>query len=80
MFAIQEHMKKKKKKMGQLPMEISKISKCLLDRGTFFQELLTLIHYRRSPLIRVGLKISCEIIIKLTKGECTKALKHMTPY
>lgn len=55
-------------------MGISKTSKFLLDKGAVFQAKLTSNHYHWSPLVRGGVEISFDVIIKLTKGECTKVL------
>ena len=49
------------------PMEVSRISKVLLDRGAVFQTKLTSTRYRQKPLVIGGLEISCEVTIKLTK-------------
>ena len=74
MFVIQVCQLETNKKVVLLRMEISRVSKFLLDRGVVFQVKLTSSHSRRSPLVRGGLEISCEVTIKLSKGECIKAL------
>lgn len=48
--------------------------KALLDRGTVLNAIKTSTHYHRSHLVRGRLESSCEVTIKLTKGECTKTL------
>ena len=74
MFAIQVCQLETNKKVELLSMEISRISNFLLDNGAAFQAKVTSTHYHQSPLVRGGLKVSCEVTTKLTKGECTKAL------
>ena len=74
MFVIQVCQLETNKKVVLLRMEISRVSKFLLDRGVVFQVKLTSSHYRRSPLVKGGLEISFELTLKLSKGECIKAL------
>ena len=74
MFAIQVCHLETNKRVGHLPMEISRISKFLMDRGAIFQARLTSTHYRRSPLVRGGLEIPCEITIRMPSNSCTKEL------
>ena len=75
MLAFQICQLETNKKMGLLPMKISRIPKLLIDTGAVFQAKLTSTHYCRSPfLVRGGPEISFEVTIKLTKDECTKAL------
>ena len=74
MFAIQVCQLETNKRVGLLPMEISRISKFLMDRGAIFQARLTSTHYRRSPLVRGGLEIPCEITIRMPSNRCTKEL------
>ena len=45
--------------VGHLPMEISRITKFLLDRGARIKATLKSTHYRRSPLVQGGLEIPC---------------------
>ena len=44
-----------------------------MDRGAIFQARMTSAHYRRSPLMRGGLEIPCEII-QMLSNSCTKEL------
>ena len=46
--------------VGHLPSEVSIITKFLTDRGATVSVMLTGTHYRRSPLVRGGLKIPCK--------------------
>ena len=46
-------------------MEISRITKFLLDRGFTSTVHLTSAYYRRSPLIQSGLEIPCKIAIAM---------------
>ena len=74
MFAIQVCQLQTNKRVGHLPMEISRISKFLIDRGAVFQAKLMSIYYRRSPLVRGGLENPCEITVRMTKTACNDAL------
>ena len=58
------------KKAGHLPRNYDN----LLDRGVVFNEILPLALYYRRPLVKDGLEISRQLTIKLSKGECAKAL------
>ena len=51
--------------VGHLPMEISRITKFLIDRGASVSAILTSPKYRRSPLVQVGLEIAGELTVKL---------------
>ena len=51
--------------VGHLPIEISRISKFLLDRGARIQAKLRETHYRRSPLVQGGLEIPCTLVIRM---------------
>ena len=74
MFAIQVCQLETNKRVGHLPMEISRISKFLMDRGAIFQARLTSTHYCRSPLVRGRIEISYEITIRMPPNSCTKEL------
>ena len=43
--------------VGQLPMETSRVTKFLLDRGAEVSVTITGTHYHLSPLVQGGLKI-----------------------
>ena len=45
--------------MGHLPLEISRFTKFLLDRGATITATLSSTNYRRSPLVQGGLEILC---------------------
>lgn len=51
--------------VGHLPMEISRITKYLIDRGARIDAKLSETHYRRSPLVQGGLEIPCTLIIRM---------------
>ena len=51
--------------VGHLPMEISRITKFLLERGFAASLTLTSMHYRRSPLVQGGLEIPCKVRIAM---------------
>ena len=50
-FAVKVFEKDKNDIVGHLPMEISQVTKFLLDRGANVSAKLTSTHYRRSPLV-----------------------------
>ena len=74
MFAIQVCQQETNKRVGHLPMEISRITKFLINRGARIQATLTSTHYRRSPLVRGCLEIPCEITVQVTNGDHRKEL------
>ena len=41
------------------------MTKFLLDRGAVVQATLSTTHYRRSPLVQVGLEIACKVSVKM---------------
>ena len=51
--------------MGNLPLEISRFTKFLLDRGTTITATLSSTHYRRWPLVQGGLEIPYVVNAKL---------------
>ena len=51
--------------VGHLPMELSRISKFILDRGAKIEVKLRETHYRRSPVVRGGLEIPCDLVIRM---------------
>ena len=59
--------------VGHLPMEISRTTKFLIDRGATVTAELTSDHYRRSPLIQGGLEIPCKVTAKIS-GTVTNLL------
>ena len=46
-------------------MELSRISKFILDRGAKIEVKLRETHYRRSPLVEGGLEIPCDLVIRM---------------
>ena len=50
-------------------MEISRVTKFLLDRGANASSKLTSTHYRRSPLVLGGIEIPCVVIVSML-GNC----------
>ena len=46
-------------------MEISRVTKFLLDRGTNVSAKLTSTHYRRSRLVQGGVKIPCVVTVSM---------------
>ena len=51
--------------MGHLLMEISQVTKFLLDRGANVSAKLKSTHYRRSPLVRGGIEIPCVVTVSM---------------
>ena len=51
--------------VGHLPLEISRFTKVLLDRGAIISATLSSTHYRRSPLVQGSLEIPCAVNAKL---------------
>ena len=51
--------------VGHLPMELSQITKFLIDRGEKVEAQLSSTNYRISPLIQGGREISCDIIVTM---------------
>ena len=46
---------------GHLPMEVSRITKFLMDRGARLTTTLRTTYYRKSPLMQGGLEIPCSV-------------------
>ena len=51
--------------VGHLPMEISQVTKFLLDRGANVSAKLMSTHYRRSPLVQGGIEIPCVVTVSM---------------
>ena len=51
--------------VGDLPMEISRSTTFLIDRGFTATISLSSTHYRRSPLVQGGLGIPCKMVITM---------------
>ena len=51
--------------VGHLPMEISRITKSIIDRGAQVAVKIRERHYRRSLLIQGGLEVPCKIKITM---------------
>ena len=64
-FAIKVCEKDKNEIVGHLPMEISRFTKFLLDRGTNVSAKLTSTYYRRSPLVQGGIDIPCVVAMPM---------------
>ena len=54
--------------VGHLPMEISRITKFILQRGARVQATVTGKHYRRSPLIQGGLEVPCLVTVTMPRS------------
>ena len=46
-------------------MEISRVTKFLVDRGANVSAKLTSAHYRRSPLAQGGIEIQCVVTVSI---------------
>ena len=64
-FAIKVYEKDKNEIVGHLPMEISRVTKFLLDGGANVFAKLTSTHYRRSPLVQGGIEIPCAVTVSM---------------
>ena len=51
--------------MGHFPMEISRATKFLLDRGAIVTIQLRSSRFRRSPLVQGGLEIPCTVTVEM---------------
>ena len=77
MFAIKTCLtdeKGKEKIFGHLPLEWSRFTKYLLDRGAVVTAQLNSTHYRRSVLVQGGLKIPCLVKAKMIAAEKNKRI------
>ena len=64
-FAIKTYKQENEAIVGHLPMEISRPTKFLLQRGTLIEATLCSTLYRRSPLVQGGLEIPCKVTIRM---------------
>ena len=64
-FAIKPCKLDSGKIVGHLPMELSRISKFILDRGAKIDVKLCETRYCRCPLVQGGLKIPCDLVIRM---------------
>ena len=53
---------------GILPMEVSRITKFILQRGARVQATVNGKHYRRSPLIQGGLEVPCLVTVTMPRS------------
>ena len=54
--------------VGHLPMEISRITKFIEDRGAKISLKIRGRHYRRSPVIQGGLEVPCDVTITMVRS------------
>ena len=64
-YAIKVCDKESKEIVGHLPMEISRITKYILDRGAIVTAEVTSNHYRGSPLIQGGMEVPCRVDVNI---------------
>ena len=76
LFAIKTCIKEEsdEKIVGHLPLEVSRATKFLLDRGAIVTATLSSTKYRRSPLIQGGLEIACLVTAKMIATQKNKLL------
>ena len=60
--------------VGHLPMEISRMTKFLLDRGTRIEATLSSTHCRQSPLVQGDLEIPCMVKVLMMPTQLSKKL------
>ena len=65
MFAIKT-CKSNGQIVGHLPMEVSRVTKFLLDRSAVVQATLSTPHYRGSSLVQGELEIACKVFVKMS--------------
>ena len=58
--------------VGHLPIEVSRLTKFLLDRGATVTATLTSTSYRRSPLVQGGLEIPCLVQARMIGTQINK--------
>ena len=61
--------------VGHRPVEISRITKFILQRGARVQATVTGKHYRRSPLIQGGLEVPCLVTVTMPGSIMNHLLK-----
>ena len=66
----------KEKIVGHLPLELSRFTKYLLDRGAVVSAQLTSTHYERSVMVQGGLKIPCLVKVKMIATEKNKRILY----
>ena len=66
-FAIRTCVGSTGKTVGHLPMEISRPTKVLLQRGAIVFATLSSTTYRRLPLVQGGLEIPCKVTINMAE-------------
>ena len=62
-YTIKVCEKDKNEIVGHLSMEVSPVTKFLLDRRANVSAKLTSMHYRRSPLAQGGIEIPCVVTV-----------------
>ena len=63
-FAIKT-MRNSGQAVGHLPIELTQITKFLIDRGAEVEAQLSSVIYGRSPLIQGSLEISCDVTVTM---------------
>ena len=79
LFAIKMWRSLDRKIVGHLTIDISRITRFIIVRGTIAEAQLTAAHYRRSPLVQGGLEIPCSLTFKMpvTKKRCGLLKKYL---
>ena len=65
LFAIKMWRSLDRKIVGHLTIDISRITRFIIVRGTIAEAQLTAAHYRRSPLVQGGLEIPCSLTFEM---------------
>ena len=77
LFAIKTYVndaQEGEQRVGHLPLELSRITKFLLDRGAIVNAIISGTHYRRSVLVQGGLEIPCTVKAKINGTEKNKCI------
>ena len=59
--------------VGQIPKEISRYTRCIVEHGASVDAFVLATHHRPSPLIQGGPEIPIKLVVKLTDNEVNSA-------
>ena len=76
-FAIKVIKRTTGETVGHFPLEYSRVTKYLMDRGARFTVTLTSSKYCVSPLVQGGLEIPCKVVIYQPRTRKNKQLVDM---
>ena len=63
--------------VGHFPMELSRISKFILDQGAKIEVKLQETHYHHSPLVHGGLEIPFDLVIRIPNTIKSRVTKNI---